>query len=70
MNHLATDLTLAHQAMRREEAAAYRRSSAVRPRRARPRLFGVLARMRRPERRVLTPATHLITHRPHLQELS
>ena len=70
MNHLATDLTLAHQAMRREEAAAYRRSAAVRPRRAGPRLTAVLARLRRPERRVPAPSTPLITHRPHLQELS
>jgi hypothetical protein len=70
MNHLAMDLTLAHQALRREEAAVYRRSRAVLPRRAGPRLSAVLARVRRPGRRIPTPATHLIHHRPNLQEIS
>ena len=55
MNHLDLDLTVAHQAMRREEAAAYRRSAAVRPPRPKRSLTALLARVRRAERRVPAP---------------
>jgi hypothetical protein len=55
MEHLNLDLTLAHQAMRREEAAAYRRSAAVRAPRPKRSLSAVLARVRRAERRVPAP---------------
>jgi hypothetical protein len=55
MDHLNPDLTLAHQAMRREEAAAYRRSAAVRSERPKRSLSAVLARARRAEGRVPAP---------------
>jgi hypothetical protein len=52
MNHHSVDLTLAHQAMRREEAAAYRRSGAALLPRKSLRLSAVLSQVRRVERRV------------------